>query len=229
MDLLYFLRRRTQFIRSFYAEASAPFVARRAAIDAGEAPYAPAYNYDGEPRFMAEWTEADESVDVLGQACISMLSSALKLYLDERAEELHRELGYPAPDKAVFKRGWINGYRQYFREALRTNWEDSGVDLDVLEEVVLTRNRAQHPENIDSLTIRQSQHDFSQFPKSFFADETELQIYSRDDIPEEQWLMPWRMNVTGDKLSRAIEEVERLCTWLERRPSWPRSNSGSDE
>jgi hypothetical protein len=43
MDCLYFLRKRTDFIRAFYADASAPFTERKRKIEAGEEPFTPQY------------------------------------------------------------------------------------------------------------------------------------------------------------------------------------------
>lgn len=41
----------------------------------------PPYGEDGEPPFLNEWIEADESLLVLGYACISMLAASFHLYL----------------------------------------------------------------------------------------------------------------------------------------------------
>ena len=80
MDVLYFLNKRTSFIRQFYERASAPFDERIRLIEAGEEPFVPPYSEDGEPPFLEEWIEADESRDTLRHACISMLSVALHLF-----------------------------------------------------------------------------------------------------------------------------------------------------
>ncbi|KXK32895.1 MAG: hypothetical protein UZ01_00317 [Candidatus Brocadia sinica] len=89
MEVLFFLQIRTKFIRAFYAEASFPFTERKRKIEAGEDPFKPLYNEGGEPQFLKEWEEADEALDVLGQMCISMLSSSLQLYLKESVNDLH--------------------------------------------------------------------------------------------------------------------------------------------
>lgn len=73
MDVQYFLSRRIDFIRQYYATASAPYVERKRKIEAEEEPFVPPYSEDGEPAFLKEWLEADESLHVLGYSCISML------------------------------------------------------------------------------------------------------------------------------------------------------------
>jgi hypothetical protein len=59
MDLLYFLKDRTAFLRDFYKVASAPFVDIKRKIECGEAPFEPHLaKYEDEPPFTTEWIEA---------------------------------------------------------------------------------------------------------------------------------------------------------------------------
>ena len=61
MDVLFFLKERTKFIRYFYETAGEPFRETIRKIEADEAPFDdPPYSEDGEPPFLEEWTEADE-------------------------------------------------------------------------------------------------------------------------------------------------------------------------
>ena len=223
---------RTRFIRDFYTSTSFPFTDRKRKIEVGEEPFVPPHSEDGEPPFLTEWIEADESVDVLGQMCICMVATALYLYLKEWVDRLYRfsggdelikKIGRPEDNKAALKKGWINGYRIFFGEKLKISWEQGPSNLGLLEEIVLTRNRAQHPEDIASLRIEQSKQDFRKHPRSFFADELEMQIFHDPERPEEEWLLrPWRLNVTKEKLFDAIDEVERFCDWLEEQyKTWP--------
>jgi len=231
MNVLYFLQERTRFARAFYDEAVFPFTERKRKIETGEEPWEPPYSEDPEPAFLTEWMEADESIDVLGQMCISMLSSSLRLYLvesvNERLGRYNREslrkagIGRPEENKAAFKKGWINGYRVYFRDHLGIDCDTAAVNLSLLEEIVLARNRAQHPDSITTLKIEQSTRDAKKYPKSFFADEMEMQIFGTTNVHDE-WLRPWRLNVTRDRLFEAIDEVERFCSWLdEQLRAWP--------
>ena len=232
MEVLFFLQRRTKFIRAFYEEASFPFTERKRKIKAGEYPFEPPYSECYDPPFFKEWEEADEALDVLGQMCISMLSSSLQLYFKESVSELHRRysseslakagIGRPEDYKATFKNeGWINGCRVYSREQLAIDWTKSPSNLNLLEEIVLTRNRAQHPECITTIQIRQSDRDTSKYPLSFFADEIEMKLYDGDQAQNE-WVRPWRINVTKEKLLAALDEVDRFCSWLDDALSrWP--------
>jgi hypothetical protein len=92
MDVNFFFNERIAFIRQFYDAASYPFVEKKRKIEAEEEPFIPPYSEDGEPPFLDEWIEADESLQVLGYSCISMLSAALQLYLITWANEI----GFPA-------------------------------------------------------------------------------------------------------------------------------------
>ena len=151
MDVQYFLRRRTQFIRRFYDEAAGPFVERRRMIEAEEDPYKPPYSEDGEPAFMEEWQEAQSALEVLGRTCVSMLSASLKLYL----ETWRRELGIDCTEfKSTFRnKGVLRGYRECFERRLQLKWDECPADFDILEQVILARNRDQHPEHIARLAV----------------------------------------------------------------------------
>ena len=99
MDVLYFLERRTAFIRGFYTQTSAPYIETKRKIDAYEEPFSwPSGYEDSEPPFLAEWQEADEALEFLGQACVSFLSAALKLFLNESEREFRNAFdGLPLP------------------------------------------------------------------------------------------------------------------------------------
>ncbi|SRR6266498_46458 len=231
MDVHFFLKMRTQFIRRFYDDAAFPFTERKRKIEAGEEPFVPPYSEDGDPPFEIEWIDADESLDVLGQACISMLAATLQLYFKEWVDEIHgrfgndqlARFGIGRPDKAAFKEGWISRYRAFFQDKLRIDWTGVPSNLGILEEIVLTRNRAQHPERITSFRIDQSQRDAMKYPRSFFADDLELKVFGDTTEVPSEWVRPWRLNVTREKLFAAVDEVERFCAWLEQHLlAWPR-------
>lgn len=65
MEVLHFLKERTQFIRYFYDEACQPFCEIKRKIEAGEEPFKPPYSEDGEPPFLEEWLRADTALEVL--------------------------------------------------------------------------------------------------------------------------------------------------------------------
>jgi len=55
MDILYFFRERTQFIKMFYETAASPFRETIRAIEDERPPFNdPPYSEDGEPAYLAE-------------------------------------------------------------------------------------------------------------------------------------------------------------------------------
>ncbi len=226
----YWLKSRAQFIRDFYTKASAPFIEEKKKIELGEHPFTPSYDEDGEPSFQIEWIQADESIDVLWQLCISLLSELLGLYLNEWIGELRScygaevwtiaEIGQPKDDKKAFEKGMISGYRIFFDKRLGIDWGQSPSNLALLEEIVLVRNRARHPENISSVRIEQSKQDFQKYPRSFFVDDYETQMRkigeASGDFPATLFQQPWPLKITGEKLFSAIDEVEQFGDWLDQ-------------
>ncbi|GAH82361.1 unnamed protein product, partial [marine sediment metagenome] len=94
MDIGAFLNERITFIRQYYSTASFPFVEQKRKIEEKQEPFVPPYSEDDFPAFLGEWMEADESLLVLAYSCITMLSAALRLYL----ESWENELGVPTGD-----------------------------------------------------------------------------------------------------------------------------------
>jgi hypothetical protein len=213
VDVRYFLKTRTAFIRQLYRTASAPYLERKRKIEAEEDPFVPPYSEDGEPPFLEEWIEADESLHVLAYSCISMLAAALHLYL----KTWERQFSIPVDDsfKSEFKKGWLNGYKAYFAHHVDIRFEDGRADLEVLEEVALARNRVQHPESITSHRTHYSDSDLEKHPRPFFVDDRERSLLADVNEAERSWLMPPTLHVTEEKLSTAIEEVEKFVDWLE--------------
>jgi hypothetical protein len=218
MDVLYFLKTRTAFIRQLFEGASAPYVERQRKIEAEEDPFEPPYSEygDSEPPFLNEWMEANESLVVLAYPCVSMLAAALHLYF----KTWQKQLGIPIDDslKPVFKKeGWLRGYRAYFAHNLGIRFEDGPADLEVLEEVVLARNRVQHPDLESTIghRTRYSVRDLEKLSHPFFVDDEDRRLLADVDEAERSWLMPPTLHVTGDKLSAAIEEVDKFAEWLE--------------
>jgi hypothetical protein len=83
LDILFFLKLRTDFIRRQYDVAGAAFVEEKRLIEDAQAPYDnPPYREDGEPPYLEEWMDADTSIQLVGISCVSLLSDALKLYLN---------------------------------------------------------------------------------------------------------------------------------------------------
>ena len=124
MDVLFFFKRRTGFIRRFYETAGTPFLETMRKIKAEESPFDdPPYSEDGEPPYLEEWIEAREALEVLGRTCLSMLSSSLQLYFRtwEQQFGIRRE---SSRRKRKFKDGFLQHYKTYFEKVLRLSWVD---------------------------------------------------------------------------------------------------------
>lgn len=214
MDIRYFLGERLAFIEQLYANGGTPFVERKRKIEAGEAPFVPPYSEDGEPPFLSEWLEAEESLQVVGHMCISMLSASFHLYL----KAWERQLGIPIDGsfKSDFKKGWLNGYKAYFKRHFNVLFEKSPCNLQLLEELVLARNRVQHPESITIQRSQYSEDDLKKIPRPFFINERDGELLSEMAEGEQIWLLPPSIHVTQQKLMAAISEVVHFAEWLEQ-------------
>jgi hypothetical protein len=212
MDVLWFLKERIQFIRRFYETAAEPFEVIIRKIEAGEEPYALYYDESGEPPYLIEWQEADTGLQMVGHTCISMLSEALRLYFQTWESEL-RVQWQEGEKKRYFKKGFVRGYQRCFGEVLKIDWTESPADFDLLEQITLARNAAQHPEEISTVQGRHDMETRRRFPSAFFVDDTERHMISVEN-PLAEWFAP-NVYVSRDKLTTAIEQVELLADWLE--------------
>jgi hypothetical protein len=226
VDYLAFTKLRTRFLRYLYAEAAEPFQERRRRVEAREAPFEDPPGYeDGEPPFLAEWQDAGEALDVLGQSVASLLSQALKLYVIHWVEELRRRIGekqlhdagvgLPGESqyRADFKRGWLVGYRAYFA-ALGIEWSQAPIDVTMLEQLVLARNAVQHSGDITSMRVRQSEADAARYPNGYFVDEFDIQL--NDSMqPGSRFIQPPQLDISGDRLRDALDAVDQFCSWLD--------------
>lgn len=227
MDYHHFVRSRIKFIRRFYSDAAEPFVVRRRKIEAYEEPYrAPDGYEDAEPPFLDEWVDAGDSLDVLGQAAISMLSTSLQLFIQEWVTDLVEragtkqlnDLGIGQPTdasyKAAFKGGWINGYRAYFAR-LGVDWSSGPSALTLLEDIVLARNAVQHTDDITSVRVKQAKYGGAKQPSSYFADSVHLALFDRSSTGAS--IHPVRLEISQDRLFAALDQVTVFCEWLDTR------------
>lgn len=213
MDVAYFLRERVEFIRQFYNNGSEAFIQRKVKIENEEEPFVPPYSENGEPPFLAEWQEADDSLQVLGYTCLSMLSASLKLYFST----VDRIYGFSAWEacKGEFKKGFICGYRAFFETALDIDFGSAPCDLKLLEEVVLIRNDFEHPSEIVFQRIAHPSA-AQKSPSMFFCNELERAAWDDLEDKESSWLLfPPSVHVEKEGLFEALEEVSRFCEWLE--------------
>jgi hypothetical protein len=211
MDVSYFLHERTRLIRAYYATASQPFRETLRKIEAEEEPFVPPYSEDPEPAFLTDWLEARDFLEVTGRCSLSMLAASLSLFLRNWEEQLCLSCKRIAHD--AFRNGLLHGYRKCFEATSGDSWDSCPADLELIEQIVLARNRDQHPEDIWSLGVSHSEQDRERYPSPFFLEDEERHRLSEagEDAP---W-MSARLHVSGEKLEQAIREVEALAVWLE--------------
>jgi hypothetical protein len=215
MDIHYFLRSRIAFIRQFYGSASAPFLERKRKIEAQEEPFVPPYSEDGEPPFLDEWMEADESLHILAYSCVSMLASALHLFLEAWVGQSGVAVD-ESLKKSVFKNhGWLSGYNAHFTNRFGVAFGNGPANLRVLEEVVLARNRIEHPYSITDQKTQYSKSDMKKLSHPLFVDKTEIALLNLSEDEEPRWFMPPTVHVTESQLLAAVAEVEKFAEWFD--------------
>jgi hypothetical protein len=212
MDILAALQDKLRFIERFYRTASEPFLAKMRKIEAEEAPYeSPPFDPDRdsnlEPPFQAEWEEAYDAINLMGQLSFCLVQSSFREYLD----------GFIRLSRHSFPGGkgtWFERYKSFFLEAYEIDWETAPVTPAALEEINLTRNDIQHPEGESGLERRMSRTHRSKFPDGIFADQVELTKYRPYDE-----LRP-HIFITEENLHEAVRRVESFCDFLEQRRAW---------
>ncbi|WP_296235747.1 hypothetical protein [uncultured Pseudomonas sp.] len=212
MDVLYFLKERTRLIRQYYEQAAQPFSEIIRKIEEAEPPYIPPYSEDPEPAFLTEWLEANELLEVTGRCCVSMLSATLQLYLNtwDRILGLQCGVGFKADFRTA---GLVGGYMRCLTERLGLDWSACPADLAIIEQVVLARNRDQHPESITTLRVTHADQDRVRHPRPFFLNARDAEVIDEGNASD-LWMSP-SLHVPHDKLMAAITNVEALCEWLE--------------
>jgi hypothetical protein len=216
VDILAFLKDHTTFIREFYNTASSPFRETMRKIEAGEAPFEPHLAKDeGEPLFMAEFIEANTSLEVLGRVCVSMLSAQLKLYFITWCSHLHIKT-QKSEEALSKKKGFLDGYKQLLSKRLGIDWTECPANFAVIEQAILARNRDQHPDSITRQSVHHRRDELARFAQPFFLSETDQKIFADPELAGNRFF-PLRIHVTADKLLAAIKEVETLADWLEPR------------
>lgn len=174
MDIEFFLKERTKFIRYFYEAAYAPFSKIITDIDNEVEPFIPSYSEESEPAFMREWSDANSGIETCGHHALSMLSSSLQLFLRAWVDRLDRYHGITF-DEVSFKNGWFNAYREIFTE-VGLNISECPADFEIVEKIPLVRNRIQHPEEITTINISHSDSDLNKHPNPYFVQDSELAL-----------------------------------------------------
>lgn len=129
-------------------------------------------------------------------------------------------------------RGFVALYKNALGEILDTDWTDCPARFDVIEQVVLARNRSQHGSSLMSHQLRHDADTLRKHPLPFFASDQELQEWRGSGRDEDSYFAPM-LEITKDKLFEASYEIEKLASWIEGRMDkaweWRRRAAGAGE
>ncbi len=211
MDVIYFLKDRTAFIRQLYCVTSAPYIERIQKIENEEEPFLllNSSDEDNGPAFETEYIEAAESLDTIRLMYLSMLMSALHIYLKTWTKQSR----IPVDDecKSTFKtKGWFWGYSCHFNRQFKIDFNKAPVDLKTLEEIILARNRIEHQPSITS----RPQYEAKDYEilKSF-SYIGEFSEYLLNEIGFSPFTAPL-VSVSEEKLLKAISTIEKFAEWF---------------
>jgi hypothetical protein len=221
MDVLYFLKERTGFIRRFYNTAGGAFADVKRKITDEAPPFdvcPPGFNpEDGEPPFLEEYMDADAGEEFVGQSSVSFVASSLKLFFDEMRHDLARFHSRPVPEfdlACAKKHGFLAANRKWFVE-MRIPLEQSGADLAIIEEVILARNAAQHPDSIGSMTLYLRGQQVRRRPLPWFVHPLEERGVTPENIADLE-RFSWMLSITREKFLHAVDQVDTLCEFVWR-------------
>lgn len=120
--------------------------------------------------------------------------------------------------KSVFKKkGWFNGYKAHFNDSLSIDFASGPANLGMLEELVLARNRIEHPSVISNHRTNYTDLDLEKRPHPFFVDEREAALFADINNGEISWLIPPTLHITADKLLTSIAEVDIFAEWFDEK------------
>jgi hypothetical protein len=102
------------------------------------------------------------------------------------------------------KKSWFGNYRELFRKILQIDWDASGADISLMEQMILTRNDFTHNLSLTALNPYQTEAHSKKYPDTAFADPRFKKLMFR--VP---------LIVPKDKLEQAVDAVHRLCEYLE--------------
>ena len=117
--------------------------------------------------------------------------------------------------KRAFKNGFLRGYRNCFGKVLNLEWDECPADFELLEQLVLARNRDQHPDSISTMRVNHTYKDRIERGQLFFISETESRMFNDASLANISWMNP-SVHVSQELLVRAIGEVEALAEWFEQ-------------
>ncbi len=215
MDVKALLEIRTNFIRFYYLEAIKPFKKIQNAIENEMPPYdKPPFDESGEPPFLMEWCDAEHGVEFVGLNCVSLLSDSLKLFFDAL---FARVLCLEFKDKRkAFKHGFVRAYEDALSKHFDIDWGQVDVDFDLIEQVVLARNNAQHGERLSDISSYHNDTTVKKFSYPFFADQNDFKL-----MVEGNYFLPLKICVSENSLFGAIDEIMKMAKVIDEKVYGP--------
>ena len=77
--------------------------------------------------------------------------------------------------------GIVGGYRACLASCVGIDCSQCPADLEIIEQVVLARNRDRYPESITSVRVTHTEKDRQCFPRPFFMNEREAVLFEESD------------------------------------------------
>jgi hypothetical protein len=217
MDATYFLKSRIAVVRYFFAQAGASFQGLQEQIEQGLPPYDdPPYSEGPEPAFFEEWDNARTGQHIVGQASVSLLSDALKLYFQTLQT---RVIGFSLSKEAqasAKRTGWVALYKDALGLILDTDWADCPADFNVIEQVVLARNSSQHGSDLTSHRVAHDAKTLTKHPRPWFASGDEIETWKECGGEAQSFLAP-SLQITQERLFAAADQIEVLADWIDTR------------
>lgn len=213
MDVLFFLNKRTAFIRQMYHVTSTPYIERIDKIENEEEPFISRHSngkWDEESPFCMQYKEAIQSLDTLRLVYLSMLMSSFHSYFKTWTKKSGIKLDIKVKNVDPQKKGWFWKYRNHFRHHFNIDFTNSPVDLNIIEELLLVRNNIEHQSSIAS-SPAYTHADFHKLKDLSYTDE--LSMLFLKEVGLSNFTTP-RVIVTDKKLLSAISSIEEFAEWF---------------
>ena len=206
MNITYFLEQKLKLIEYFFSVATAPFGETLRKIEQNVEPYVVRSNpeYAAGPAFQEEWDLADAAFQLAGASSLDYLQSTLHSFMFMYMEATGNL--DVAKNIKLFKKGsWYANYQECFKQCFNIDWAASEANLELIEHLILTRNDFAHGSHLLTLYAFQDQKHAEKHPGAAFVDA--------------RWrnskLMGTKLAVSRESLFEAIEQVRKLCGYLE--------------
>ena len=214
MDVLAFLKMRTDFITYYYSTAVGPFCNIQNSINDQTPPFDdPPYDESGEPAFLVEWLDADLGKEMVGFHCISLLSESMKVYFSELPTLVR---GFEFESQKPFRKGFLNPYLTALSKHLGIDWQLERIDFDTIEQIVLARNNVSHAQSLTDLNPRHDDKTLYKYPRPFFSEDISAQLYE-DTKTFGKFAMKPKVTVTEAKLLEAIEAILEMAQIVDKK------------